>query len=72
MPENEVSAANTLSAVKIPDNMNLSVSHVLTEMQNRGITVAGGLYPDIKYFRVGHMSKRKQGYLRPIKLHIQI
>ena len=53
LPEDEL-AANTLSAVKYPDGID---SSVLGSIKERGVIVAGGLYPGRKkdYFRVGHM-----------------
>jgi alanine-glyoxylate transaminase/serine-glyoxylate transaminase/serine-pyruvate transaminase len=47
-------AANTLSAIRYPDGIDASV---LGSIRERGVVVAGGLYPGRKkdYFRVGHM-----------------
>jgi alanine-glyoxylate transaminase/serine-glyoxylate transaminase/serine-pyruvate transaminase len=46
--------ANTLSAVMYPDGVD---SSVIADIKERGVIVAGGLYPGRKqdYFRVGHM-----------------
>lgn len=47
-------AANALSAILYPDGVDASV---LGAIKDRGVVVAGGLYPGRKsdYFRVGHM-----------------
>jgi len=53
MAKNEDYAASTVTAIHLPQN--IEVQQFLAEMQKRNIIVAGGLYPNIKYFRVGHM-----------------
>ncbi len=47
-------AANTLSAIFYPDGVD---SSLVASIKERGVVVAGGLYPGRKqdYFRVGHM-----------------
>ena len=54
VPRRDELAANTLSAVKLPDGVDSSVVGAILE---RGVVVAGGLHPEIRdtYFRVGHM-----------------
>jgi alanine-glyoxylate transaminase/serine-glyoxylate transaminase/serine-pyruvate transaminase len=54
VPVRDALAANTLSAVKLPDGVDASVVGGILE---RGVVVAGGLHPEIRhtYFRVGHM-----------------
>jgi len=53
MAKNEDYAASTVTAIYLPQN--IEVQQFLAEMQKRNVIVAGGLYPNIKYFRVGHM-----------------
>lgn len=53
MAKSEDCAASTVTAIYLPENIDLQ--QFLTEMSKRNIIVAGGLYPGIKYFRVGHM-----------------
>lgn len=53
-PNDPADAANTLSAIEYPEGVD---SALLGSVKERGIVVAGGLYPGRKgdYFRVGHM-----------------
>ena len=53
MAKNENYAASTVTAIHLPQN--IEVQQFLAEMQKRNVIVAGGLYPNINYFRVGHM-----------------
>jgi len=50
---NRASEANTLSAVVLPEG--LEVSDVVPRAAKRGVILSGGLLPGIKYFRIGHM-----------------
>jgi alanine-glyoxylate transaminase/serine-glyoxylate transaminase/serine-pyruvate transaminase len=54
VPKRDELAANTLSAIKLPDGVDPTVIGAILE---RGVMVAGGLHPEIRnsYFRVGHM-----------------
>jgi len=54
VPVREELAADTLSAVKLPEGVEPSV---VGEILKLGVVVAGGLHPAIRdtYFRVGHM-----------------
>jgi alanine-glyoxylate transaminase/serine-glyoxylate transaminase/serine-pyruvate transaminase len=54
LPDDDATAANTLSAVLYPEGVDASL---LGSIKERGVIVAGGLYPGRKkdYFRVGHM-----------------
>jgi alanine-glyoxylate transaminase/serine-glyoxylate transaminase/serine-pyruvate transaminase len=54
VPKTEGIAAHTLSALYYPQGVDAALVKALSEL---GITVAGGLHPEIKtkYFRVGHM-----------------
>jgi len=55
LAKNDDIAASTVTAVYLPENIDLS--DFRREMASRNVIVAGGLYPSIKtrYFRVGHM-----------------
>ncbi|MCS7368726.1 MAG: alanine--glyoxylate aminotransferase family protein [archaeon GBS-70-058] len=53
MAKNEDYAASTVTAIHLPQN--IEVQQFLAEMQRRNVIVAGGPYPNINYFRVGHM-----------------
>jgi len=53
MAKSEDYAASTVTAIYLPENIDLQ--QFLAEMNKRNVVVAGGLYPNIKYFRVGHM-----------------
>lgn len=53
MAKSEDYAASTITAIYLPKEIELQ--QFLNEMYKRSIIVAGGLYPNIKYFRVGHM-----------------
>ena len=63
IPANDKVAANTLSAIYYPGGVN--GGELLKGISDAGITVAGGLLPDlkIKYFRVGHMGSVNQSDL---------
>jgi alanine-glyoxylate transaminase/serine-glyoxylate transaminase/serine-pyruvate transaminase len=54
VPVREEIAANTLSAIKLPDGVNQDLVGGVLE---HGVVIAGGLHPEIRetYFRVGHM-----------------
>ncbi len=54
VPENEMVAANTLSAVYFPENCDGAT--LLSDINQAGVIVAGGLLKTLKrgYFRVGH------------------
>ncbi len=54
VPKTEAISAHTLSALYYPQGVDAALVKALGEL---GITVAGGLHPEIKtkYFRVGHM-----------------
>ena len=54
VPARDELAANTLSAIKLPQGVDPSV---IGDILAQGVIVAGGLHPDIRntYFRVGHM-----------------
>ncbi|MGM0557098.1 MAG: pyridoxal-phosphate-dependent aminotransferase family protein [Myxococcota bacterium] len=54
LPNDPANAADTLSAILYPDGVD---SALLGSIKERGVIVAGGLYPGRKqdYFRVGHM-----------------
>jgi alanine-glyoxylate transaminase/serine-glyoxylate transaminase/serine-pyruvate transaminase len=53
-PKSPELAANTLSAIMYPEGVD---SGIIAGIKERGVIVAGGLYPGRKqdYFRVGHM-----------------
>jgi alanine-glyoxylate transaminase / serine-glyoxylate transaminase / serine-pyruvate transaminase len=55
VPKTEAFAANTLSALYLPNGLDGSV---LGRIREEGVLVAGGLHPEIKArsFRVGHMN----------------
>lgn len=55
MPVNKECAANTLSAIYFPENIN--ASEFMGEMAKSDVIIAPGLLQDLKgkYFRVGHM-----------------
>jgi len=55
LPINNSIAANTLSAIYYPEDVN--GGDFCTKMAANDIIVAGGLLPELKttYFRVGHM-----------------
>ncbi|MEM2379679.1 MAG: aminotransferase class V-fold PLP-dependent enzyme, partial [Candidatus Methanomethylicia archaeon] len=53
MAKSEDYAASTITAIYLPQNIN--IQQFLNEMNKRNVIVAGGLYPNINYFRVGHM-----------------
>jgi len=53
MAKSEDHAASTITAIYLPQNIN--IQQFLNEMNKRNVIVAGGLYPNINYFRVGHM-----------------
>ncbi|OSY87870.1 aminotransferase class V [Tenacibaculum holothuriorum] len=61
IPTSDGIAANTLSAVYYPEDVN--GGDFLKYMKEYGVIVAGGLHPDIKtkYFRVGHMGTIHKG-----------
>lgn len=54
LPKRPVLAANTLSALWLPDGVDASLP---AKVAARGVYVAGGLLPELRtrYFRVGHM-----------------
>ncbi len=54
VPVREELAANTLSAVILPDGVEPTIVRGILE---HGVVIAGGLHPEIRntYFRVGHM-----------------
>lgn len=51
--KDEEHAASTVTGVVLPENVDLKSFR--SEMLKRNVVVAGGLIPDLKYFRVGHM-----------------
>ncbi|MEM3615771.1 MAG: alanine--glyoxylate aminotransferase family protein [Candidatus Methanomethylicia archaeon] len=53
MAKSEDYAASTITAIYLPKE--IETQQFLNEMYKRSVIVAGGLYPNIKYFRVGHM-----------------
>lgn len=55
IPVNDKIAANTLSAVYFPNEIN--GGEFLSQVSDKGVILAGGLLPEIKskYFRIGHM-----------------
>jgi alanine-glyoxylate transaminase/serine-glyoxylate transaminase/serine-pyruvate transaminase len=55
VPQSDALAANTLSALYLPDGVDGSLVGKVAE---EGVIVAGGLHPEIKSrsFRVGHMN----------------
>ena len=63
VPTAEAHAANTLSAPRYPDGV--TGAELLPRIQAAGVTLAGGLHPDIKseYFRIGHMGATRPGDL---------
>ncbi len=62
VPQDEALAANTLSAIYLPEGVDLSL---LGKVREQGVVIAGGLHPEIKAksFRIGHM-----GATRPNEL----
>jgi alanine-glyoxylate transaminase/serine-glyoxylate transaminase/serine-pyruvate transaminase len=59
LPVREALAANTLSALYLPESATAAVDApaVVARIGEHGVTVAGGLLPELRtrYFRVGHM-----------------
>lgn len=58
LPVRDDLAANTLSAIRLPDSPSDAPAPALVaRIAAHGVTVAGGLLPDLKnsYFRIGHM-----------------
>ena len=57
LPASDALAANTLSAVCLPESSTVDAATVVARIGDQGVTVAGGLLPDLKnrYFRIGHM-----------------
>jgi alanine-glyoxylate transaminase/serine-glyoxylate transaminase/serine-pyruvate transaminase len=70
VPVREELAANTLSAVMLPDGV--AAADLIGGATERGVVIAGGLHPEIRtrYFRVGHMgyaTTRPEMLLRTVR-----
>jgi len=63
IPQSELVAANTLSAIYYPDGV--EAGNFLPLISKNNVILAGGLLPDLKskYFRVGHMGAVNQSDL---------
>ena len=63
IPTSADHAANTLSAVRYPDDV--TGSELLAQIRDLGVTLAGGLHASMKneYFRIGHMGSTTSGEL---------
>ena len=63
IPKRESIAANTLSAIFYPENMDASI---LKSINEKGVILAGGLLPELKnsYFRIGHMGATNESQMK--------
>lgn len=61
VPQNDFVAAHTMTAPRFPTGVIGTV--LLPHISKTGVTLAGGLHPDIKneYFRIGHMGAVTSG-----------
>lgn len=61
VPQNDGIAAHTMTAPRFPAGV--TGGDLLPAVSKAGVTLAGGLHPDIKneYFRIGHMGAVTQG-----------
>ncbi|BFZ59867.1 hypothetical protein YB2330_000888 [Saitoella coloradoensis] len=53
VPNKPEESANSMTAVKLPDG--IAPTDLLPKLAARDIVFAGGLLPQVKYFRIGHM-----------------